>query len=433
MRVCFVLTAVFAAFSLSAASNVLGSNWQHISGKLTRISKGNSGIWGVTSNADIFRRDSGSWTHISGGKLSHISSGASVWGVNWDDNIYMRNSGDSSWTSVSGKLINVDVSNKGRVWGVNRDNYIFRRSGSSWETISGRAKQVSVGMSGVWIVNNVDDIFYRTGTFGDVDTAGSGWQHISGSLKWISSGDGIVVGVNSKDEIFYRKGVSSTNPTGTGWVMVSGRLMQIDVDGNQAFGVTSSHDIFQGVVSNGCVCNSVDQETFDLDRVEYDLKAAVISKQPPKNVGKKIIRNSSSQSQTASYTLSRTITETSTFQHTAGVSVSVGTSFKCGAPFIASASVSLDVTVAYEFSAGLEFSEERTVTAQFNCAGAPHKITECDALLFSERMNVPFTRYWKEKNDPSCQCTDSGIFRKIAGHRLELAIKELGPLTVKRN
>ena len=418
-----VTTLLFATVSISEASNLLTGNWQKLPGGLTRISKGDSGIWGVNRYGEIYKWGSSSWTKV-GGRLVQISSGASIWGVNSNDEIYTRRNGDSGWTKVSGGLINVAVSNKGRVWGVNRHGNIYRRTGSSWQQISGGAKQVSVGESGVWVVNSNHEIYYRTGTFGDVDTAGSGWQRISGGLKWISSGTDIVVGVNRNDEIYYRRGVSSTNPTGSDWVKVSGRLMQIDVDGDQAVGVNSGHEIYHSDVSSGCDCRSVDEEGFDLDRVEYDLNGAVISEQPPSSVGKKIIRNRSSYSQSTKYTVSRTVTETSSFQHTAGASVSVGTTFSTGVPFIAQGEISVSVTASYEFSAGTESSEERTVQAEFACVGAPYKVTECDALMFSDQINVPYTRYWIQKEDPSCHCDDSGVFQKVAGHRLQLAITE---------
>ena len=35
----------------------------------------------------------------------------------------------------------------------------------------------------------------------------------------------------------------------------------------------------------GCDCRTVDEESFDLDKVDYDLNGAVISQQPPSSVG----------------------------------------------------------------------------------------------------------------------------------------------------
>jgi len=144
----------------------------------------------------------------------------------------------------------VDVSDKGRAWGVNRNQDIFRyrRTGNNWQHISGKAIQVSVGESGVWVVNQGNDIFYRQGTYGDVDTEGSSWVHVGGKLKWIASGRNIVVGCNSSDQIFYRTGMSAATPTGETWLSVQGALMQIDVQGDVVVGVNKDHAIFKSDV-----------------------------------------------------------------------------------------------------------------------------------------------------------------------------------------
>ena len=65
------------------------------------------------------------------------------------------------------------MSDNDNVWGVNRAGNIYRWLGTKWENIAGKAIEVSVGNSGVWVVNANNDIFYRVGTYGDVDTAGS--------------------------------------------------------------------------------------------------------------------------------------------------------------------------------------------------------------------------------------------------------------------
>ena len=73
-------------------------------------------------------------------------------------------------------LFQVSVSDQDRVWGVNFANNIWRKTGNAWQRISqsGGLKCVSVGQSGVWGVDRNDYIYYRTGTYGDVDTAGTG-------------------------------------------------------------------------------------------------------------------------------------------------------------------------------------------------------------------------------------------------------------------
>jgi len=222
--------------------------WEQIPGGLTRISKGNSGVWGVNKHDNIYRlnADGRSWTQISGA-LVQVASGASVWGVNRNDYIY-KYLGNNKWQNIAGRLTNVDVSNKNNVWGVNRGQDIFRWTGSSWQHIAGKLIQISVGESGVWGVNAAHDIFYRQGTYGDTHTAGSGWTHIPGKLQWVGSGTNLLVGANSNHDIFYRKGITAENPIGTEWVHVPGKLMQIDVNDDQVVGTNSGHNIYRSPV-----------------------------------------------------------------------------------------------------------------------------------------------------------------------------------------
>merc|ERR1719265_1232740 len=224
------------------------ATWQQIQGGLTRVSKGNSGVWGVNKNDEIFKLnvDGNSWTKINGG-LVQVSSGAAVWGVNRYDDIF-RYLGNNQWQHIAGKLTNVDVSNNGHVWGVNRGQDIFRWTGSAWQHISGKLIQISVGDSGVWGVNANHNIFYRQGTMGDANTAGDGWTHVAGGLQWVGSGSNLVVGVNSAGQIYYRAGITAANPTGTEWVNVPGGLMAIDVDETEVVGVNSGHQIFRSPV-----------------------------------------------------------------------------------------------------------------------------------------------------------------------------------------
>jgi len=223
----------------------LSGAWSQIPGGLRVISKGKSGVWGVNANQNIYKlnADGKSWTMIAGG-LTQVASGAEVWGVNAGDNIY-KYLGNNKWQQMPGKLTNVDVSDSGNVWGVNRGQKIYRWLGSSWQNIPGAAIQVSVGNSGVWVVNAGNDIYYRTETRGDPNSAGAGWVKVPGKLKWIASGKDIVVGVNANNDIFYRDGVSDAAPTGTKWVKINGKLSQIEVYDDEVVGTNPAQNIFR--------------------------------------------------------------------------------------------------------------------------------------------------------------------------------------------
>ena len=79
-----------------------------------------------------------------------------------------------SLTQYQTMIFQLDVSDNGHVWGVSSNQQIWRWTGHNWQRIDGAAVQVTVGPSGVWVVNRNHDIFYRKGTYGDKNTAGSG-------------------------------------------------------------------------------------------------------------------------------------------------------------------------------------------------------------------------------------------------------------------
>jgi len=197
----------------------------------TYFSEGESGIWGVDSNENIYKlNDDGGWNRING-KFVQVSSGASVWGVNRDNEIY-KYLGDNQWQRIPGELTYVDVSNKGHVWGL-KGEHVFRWTGSSWERISGDFKQISVGQSGVWGVNHGDTVFFRVGTQGDADTAGTGWKNCGAfllKLRWLASLTNLVIGTNSANELFYRYGISSGQPFGTSWKKASSDWIETMLD-----------------------------------------------------------------------------------------------------------------------------------------------------------------------------------------------------------
>ena len=55
----------------------------------------------------------------------------------------------------------------------------------TWKIVDGGLKDVSVGSAGVWGVNDVDQIFYRIGTFRKPSKLGSGWEQVSGEYQYL--------------------------------------------------------------------------------------------------------------------------------------------------------------------------------------------------------------------------------------------------------
>ena len=178
---------------------------------------------------------------------------------------------ENTWEQISGKLKQISVGDGGEVWGVNSANDIYRYNGNqTWTQIAGKLKHVSVGQNGVvWGIGPSDTIHRYNGN--------NTWTTISGSLKQVDVGPlGEVWGVNSSNNIFRYNGnntwtqvtgaslkyvsvgesgvvfgvapdgkIYRSNGTNT-WALIAGNLKQIDFGPDLAiWGVNSADQIFR--------------------------------------------------------------------------------------------------------------------------------------------------------------------------------------------
>ena len=115
-------------------------------------------------------------------------------------------------------------------------------------------------------------------------------------------------------------------------------------------------------------------ERWKLLNVEYDTDKSHIYEYAPRRVTMQHIDNTrSSIEQSSTFTASRTISETVSYSHTAGVGISVGTEFKAGIPLIGEAKASVQLTADYQFSYGKQRTVERTYSSQYDCVAPPGK------------------------------------------------------------
>ena len=120
-----------------------GTSWQRIPGKLSEISVGDAGVWGVNRGGAIYYRTGtgknngnkkrgSAWKRVSG-SLKTISSGKGfVYGTNRNNDIFVRlgisrkNPTGTHWKKLPGKLMEISVDSRtNTVWGVNRANRIY--------------------------------------------------------------------------------------------------------------------------------------------------------------------------------------------------------------------------------------------------------------------------------------------------------------------
>ena len=94
-----------------------------------------------------------------------------------------------------------------------------------WSTIPGRLKQVDVsGENFAWGVNSKGDIWLRAGLR-------ARWKLISKNKNWthVSVGGAGVWGVEKNGCVYYLKGVSSNKPEGTEWIKIDGTTLNLTI------------------------------------------------------------------------------------------------------------------------------------------------------------------------------------------------------------
>ena len=90
--------------------------------------------------------------------------------------------------------------------------------GNKWQSVTGRLKEISVGLAGVWGLSPSNEVMYRDGTWhlpGEAE--GSGWTKVDGVMQTIWSCDGGLWAVSQDGGLWYRHNLSQATPMGTNW------------------------------------------------------------------------------------------------------------------------------------------------------------------------------------------------------------------------
>ncbi len=229
--------------------------WSKIRKRFTVVDSGiTRRVWAVNRRSYIYKLVKGKWRKVSG-RLSQISSGqAGVWGVR-NGRIYQRQR--RRWYYVSGRLKQIDSGPRGVVCGVNKYNNIYCRlqitsrirRGKRWVRVPGKLKHISCGEYGHWGVNKANNIYFREGVSRS-NPAGLKWRKIPGKLKQLEAGQyGQVWGVNRLGHIYVRTGVTQQAPWGRRWKRVKTQKTwrRITIGIGAVFGVATNGRVYRTV------------------------------------------------------------------------------------------------------------------------------------------------------------------------------------------
>ncbi|KAH7885611.1 hemolytic lectin [Phlebopus sp. FC_14] len=164
-------------------------------------------------------------------------------------------------------------------------------------------------------------------------------------------------------------------------------------------------------------------EDMQVDKVEYDLKLGQIVSSTPLIIANQTLTNNSSHEQEMTFVLNETVTHTSTFEYSLGLTITVGTTFKAGVPIVAEAEFSLDFSVSNQFTWGqtTEFSE--SYTAKFPVKAGPGKTVRAVSTVNKGELKVPYTIILSSKRT-GVKTETKGIWHGVSSWDLRHTISE---------
>lgn len=130
--------------------------------------------------------------------------------------------------------------------------------------------------------------------------------------------------------------------------------------------------------------------------IQYLTDEAEIGAGEPKLLATGTLANMTDYSQTQNFEYDETVTETSSFQHSAGVEVTVGMEFSGGTPTVG-VSGYVEVTGSYNYTWG----SQKTITKQYKSTipvvVGPHSTCRVTTMISTGELTVPYVMFFKSE------------------------------------
>lgn len=129
-------------------------------------------------------------------------------------------------------------------------------------------------------------------------------------------------------------------------------------------------------------------QDFSLD---YKLPLADVVTTPPQDLVWVNLENGSQSPQTYVRKMETVVTESSRFEHQAGVSIGVETTFSTSIPFVANGEVSMSMEASYQYTSGTENTDQRTVGEEVTVVVQPGEKIKLTLSAKQGTSTVPYT------------------------------------------
>ena len=168
----------------------------------------------------------------------------------------------------------------------------------------------------------------------------------------------------------------------------------------------------------------VNTDDWILEDMNYNTKKGIVHPTSTEEVGKITVdARGSSVSQQSSINLATTISDTLSFSHQQGITVSREVTFTANVPKFASGSISISQTQSEHNSYSKSNTVTESVSFNFPCVAAAGKRVTCKAYQEQYQMEVPFDQVWRHTTQ-KCTYRVSGISVVDSDSTISMEVKE---------
>ncbi|KAJ7890735.1 hemolytic lectin [Mycena leptocephala] len=171
---------------------------------------------------------------------------------------------------------------------------------------------------------------------------------------------------------------------------------------------------------------ALDYEDMIIDRIEYNLSLGRIISNTPKVLASQTLHNQTSQPQQMIFEMSESVTHTSSFEFSRGITLSVGVTMSGGIPFIFDTEIRVDASSTETRTYGKEESITKTYTATFPVNAGPYSSVRAVSRVNSGILDVPYTLHLRSRST-NTQATSHGTWRGVSTWELTHTLTDILP------
>jgi len=165
-------------------------------------------------------------------------------------------------------------------------------------------------------------------------------------------------------------------------------------------------------------------EDMKVDKIEYKLDAGKIISSTPITLGDQVLTNNSDVEQEMSFSVSKSVSNSSSFQFSTGFTITAGMEFGVDIPVIADAKFSLSASTSNTWTWGKTTEYTIQYTATFPVMAGPHKSVRASSVVNQGTLDVPYTMYLSSKSS-GVKVQTSGTWQGVSSWDIRYTITPL--------